>query len=69
MIEHDFNLDCKIKISIIRLEFGLESLNFDNKTLTWIGPSRPYGIDLCKYLVLKVQPLSLFNISENLQEN
>ena len=27
------------------------------------------GTDLCKYLILKVQPLSLFYISENLQEN
>ena len=27
------------------------------------------GTDLCKYLVLQVQPLSLFNILEMLQEN
>ena len=27
------------------------------------------GTDLFKYLVLKAQPLGLFNISENLQEN
>ena len=41
LIENDFNLDCKILISIIKFQFGLENLNFDNKTLTWIVTSGP----------------------------
>ena len=40
MIEHDFNLDCKILISMIKFQFGLENLSLANKTLVWIGPSQ-----------------------------